>query len=286
MNLDGAVSFVWRDGRLLERAMLAQTLNLEPPGRVGDVLRAYATADGGFGYGLEADVCAPESQPLFLEFALTVLHDWGLRAPDLATAACRYLEGAADLERGIVTLHRSARAHAYAPHWEAPGAYEPATDRLVGIVGLLNWQGISDPWLARAVEACRRHIAALRADDAHTIRGMLILLESLSLQGADVTAERARLAALLARARFLIREAPVQGYGLTPLDFTPAPDGWCRDLFTETQYAGHLADLAGRQGPDGGWPITWEPPGEAAGWVWRAHVTVRALAVLRAWGMA
>ncbi len=158
--------------------------------------------------------------------------------------------------------------------------------RLVGIVGLLNWQGISDPWLARAVEACRRHIAALRADDAHTIRGMLILLESLSLQGADVTAERARLAALLARARFLIREAPVQGYGLTPLDFTPAPDGWCRDLFTETQYAGHLADLAGRQGPDGGWPITWEPPGEAAGWVWRAHVTVRALAVLRAWGMA
>jgi hypothetical protein len=285
VDIDRAIAFVWCHGRLLEKAMLAQTLSLEPPGRVADALRAYQTADGGFGYGLEADVCAPESQPLFLEFAMATLRDWRVRAPDLAALACAFMAQHADLERGIMTLFPSALRHPHAPHWDSPSAPERSVDRMVGIVGLLAWQGIEDPWLARATEACLEHIATLETDDAHTIAGAFTLVESLS-PTRDVRAEYARLADLLSRARFIIPDAPVVGYGLTPLDFSPTPDAYCRGLFTDAQYAGHMDDLAAKQESDGGWPIAWEPPSETARGNWRAHRTVRALAVLRAWGRA
>jgi hypothetical protein len=283
VDVNAACEFVWANGRLLERAMLAQTLRLEPPGRVAHVLRAYQTPDDGFGYGLEADVCAPESQPLFLEFALRTLHDWDLRDVDLAQGACRFLQRYAHLERGIVTLFPSALRHARAPHWDNPSALEPSLDRMVGLVGLLAWQGIAHPWLERAIEVCLARVATLETDDAHTILTCFALLEAVA-RVRDVSGERAHLAELLARARFITPDAPVTGYSLTPLEFSPRPDGYCRSLFTEQQYAGHLDDLASRQQPDGGWPITWQPPSEANGWAWRAHATVRAVAVLRAWG--
>lgn len=283
VDIARAASFVWANGRLLERAMLAQTLGLEPPGRVADVLRAYRAPDGGYGYGLEADVCAPESQPLFLEFGLRTLHDWGLRDACLAQSACRFLEQYADLERGIVTLFPSALAEPHAPHWDNPSALEPSMDRMVGLVGLLAWQRIAHPWLERAVEVCLARVATLETDDAHTLLTSLVLLEALA-PSRDVSAAYAHLADLLSRAQFLIRDAPVSGYGLTPLDLAPCPDAFCRSLFTDAQYAGHLDDLASHQQPDGGWPIAWTPPSDAAGWVWRAHATVRAIAVLRAWG--
>lgn len=282
MDLARAASFVWANGRLLERAMLAQTLQLEPPGRVADVLRAYRTPDGGFGYGLEADASAPESQPLFLEFGLRTLHDWGLRDADLALSACAFMARHADLERGIVTLFPSALRQPHAPHWDSPSALEPSLDRMVGLVGLLAWQGVAHPWLERAVEVCLARVATLEADDAHTLLTSFVLLEALAAS-RDVSAAYARLADLLARAQFIARDAPVTGYALTPLDFTPRPDAFCRPLFTDAQYAGHLHDLASRQQLDGGWPIAWTPPSEAAGWAWRAHATVRAVAVLRAW---
>ncbi|MHB1317716.1 MAG: hypothetical protein ACYCYF_03755, partial [Anaerolineae bacterium] len=120
-------------------------------------------------------------------------------------------------------------------------------------------------------------------DDAHTLLTSFVLLEAVA-RVRDVSAEYARLADLLARARFITPDAPVTGYTLTPLDFCPTPNAFCRPLFTGAQYSGHLDDLASRQQPDGGWPISWTPPGEAAGWVWRAHFTVQALRILRAWG--
>ena len=37
---------------------------------------------------------------------------------------------------------------------------------------------------------------------------------------------------------------------------------------------------------DGGWPITWEPPGAASALDWRGIETLRALRILRAYGRA
>ncbi|MFO7698454.1 MAG: hypothetical protein R6X16_15045 [Anaerolineae bacterium] len=283
IDLQAAIEYVWCNGRLLERAALAQTLGLEVPGRVADVLRAYRTSDGGFGYALEPDLCAPEPQPLYVEFAFQTLYHCDLRSPDLAAGACEFMSQHADAERGIVTLFPSALAHPHAAHWESPAAFEPSMDRLVSIVGLLAWQRVAHRWLGHATDFCLERLSRIEIEDAHTLRNAFVLLESVRYL-VDVSALRARLVDQLSRAQFLIRDAPVRGYGLTPLNFCPSPEAYCRDLFTDGQYAGHLDDLASRQQPDGGWPITWSPPGDKAVWSWRAYATVRAIAVLRAWG--
>lgn len=283
VDLEAAITFVWCNGRLLERAVLAQVLGLEPSGRVANVLRGYRRGDGGFGYALEADCCTPESQPLFVEFALDTLYRCNLRSPDLALGACEFVSQHADLDRGIVTLFPSALEAPHAAHWDNPGALQPDIGRLIGIVGLLAWQRVAHRWLSSAIEACLQRVTTFETDDAHTLRNAFVLLESVS-HLRDVSGLYERLATLLSRARYLIPDAPVTGYGLTPLHFAPAPDAYCRTLFTDAQYDGHLDDLAAQQQPDGGWPISWTPPSEAAGWAWRAHATVQALHVLRAWG--
>lgn len=46
----------------------------------------------------------------------------------------------------------------------------------------------------------------------------------------------------------------------------------------------HFDALASKQLDDGGWPLSLEPPGEAARAEWRGKWTLDALAVLRAYG--
>jgi len=164
-----------------------------------------------------------------------------------------------------------------------PSVTQPSLDRLIGLVGLACWQGAQHPWLVRAVDACLEKMAAIHFNDAHTIRAAFCLLESLS-EERDVEPLFQKLSNELATCHFFIAEAPVTTYGLTPLDFAPSPEAYCRRLFTQAQIDGHLADLESRQADDGGWPIQWVPPGNAALWEWRARKTVTVLAVLKAYG--
>jgi hypothetical protein len=72
-------------------------------------------------------------------------------------------------------------------------------------------------------------------------------------------------------------------YGVTPLHLAPTPDSPWRRLFDDDVVEGHLARLRRDQQPDGGWPLTWEPPGETAMFEWRGTETLRALRTLAAY---
>ena len=74
-------------------------------------------------------------------------------------------------------------------------------------------------------------------------------------------------------------------YGVTPLHLVPRPDSPWRPLFADEVIEGHLDRLVRDQQPDGGWPITWEPPSDAARLEWRGIETLRALRVLTAYGV-
>jgi hypothetical protein len=120
-------------------------------------------------------------------------------------------------------------------------------------------------------------------DDAHTIRTAFCLVESLA-QLREVESAFQKLSGELRVASFFSPDAPVLSYALTPLDFAPHPEAYCRRLFTQAQIDAHLDDLASKQAPDGGWTIQWSPPGEMARLEWRAYKTVNALYTLRAYG--
>ena len=56
------------------------------------------------------------------------------------------------------------------------------------------------------------------------------------------------------------------------------------NLFADAQIGAALDHLLRNQQPGGGWPITWEPPSEAATLEWRGVVTLQALGTLTSYG--
>ena len=283
MILEKGAHFIWENARLLERAIFEFRFCGGSGERILDILRTYQNPDGGLGHALEPDVRAPESQPLFLEFGLRTLYECGLRDAELAYKICDYLSLHADLARGIPPILPSSQNYPRAAHWNGPMWEQPSMDRLTGLVGLVHWQKVRHPWLPQAVQACLRNVAATRYRDAHTILTAFCLLES--LPGEAATDDLfAKLAAELLHADFFCADVPVTSYGLTPLDFAPTPDAYCRSLFSDSQIDAHLDHLTSKQCEDGGWPIQWEPPGELARCEWRAYGTLRALSTLHAYG--
>jgi len=282
MVLEKGANFIWKNARFLERVIFEYHFSSGSEKRILETLRAYQNEDGGFGHALEPDLRTPDSQPLFAEFGLRTLYDCKLRDAEMAYKVCDFLSRHADLEQGIPILFPSSRKYPRAAHWGHQWE-QPALDRLIGLVGLANWQEIRHPWLQKAVGICVGSIATTRYTDPHTILNSFCLLESLPHQTTtDDLFDK--LAKDLFEADAFCVDVPVTGYGLTPLIFAPTPDSYCRRIFSDAQIEAHLDDLESRQEEDGGWPIHWEPPGEMAKWEWRSYWTVITLFTLRAYG--
>jgi hypothetical protein len=280
--LERGTRFIMLHARHLERAIFEyQIFNLFPD-HITAILRTYQNADGGFGHALEPDLRCPDSQPLFVEFALRTLYNCGLRDADLTLKTIGFLEKHSDLEKGIPTIFSASRCFPRAVHWENFPNEQPSLDRLTSLVGLANWQNIQHPWLEQAVEVCLKFITTNDFEDAHTIINAFCLLESLATD-RDVEHLFEKLKRDLIKANFFIPDVPIKGYGLTPLDFAPRPDSYCRKLFSNQQIKNHIENLVSAQQEDGGWEISWQPPGETAHWEWRSFRTVQALSTLRAY---
>jgi hypothetical protein len=282
-SFEAGSNFIWKNARLLERAIFEYKFFSGPSSRILDILSAYQNDDGGFGHALEPDVRCPESQPLFVEFALRTLYDCNLHNPEIAYRVCEFLSRHADLENGVSLVFPSSRQYPRAAHMDSQYTEQPSMERLVSLVGLSHWQGVSHPWLTQAVESCISFIGKTRFTDAHTILNAFCLVESLSYQH-QVDYLFNKLAEDLMKAAFFNLDEQVKTYGLTPLTFAPIPDSYCRRIFTDTQLEAHLSELVEQQEPDGGWSIRWDPPGEMSRLEWRGYKTVMALSTLYAYG--
>jgi hypothetical protein len=280
--LSSAREFMLIHARLLERRLFEVTFDDGDPALVGRVVAAYQNEDGGLGHALEPDLRCVESQPLFVEVGLDALHQAGWRDPELARSLCFFLQRVSN-ETGLVPpILESALASPHASHW-GRSSLAPDLNPTAGICGLLHEQGVGHPWLSRATETCCDLIIRHPPDEAHTLLSATRLADHLPDQALAERLHEA-IAAALPQASFFIAEAPVKGYGLTPLHFAPSPDSSWRSLFTDAQIEGHLEDLLGRRQPDGGWPISWEPPGLASALEWRGRWTLEAIRPLMAYG--
>ena len=273
-----AADFIWRNARLLDRQRFAFHFENGSRQDVVHGLLAYQNGDGGFGAALEPDLRDPSSQPVPAQHALEVLDEVGFDET-IALAVCDWLERITTDQGGVPFVLPSARHYPHAPWWEPAEAPEASLNPTAAIVGLLVKNGIQHHWVERASAYCWQAIEHVQADDMHALGCVLTFLQYTPDQ------ERAnRIFDDLGRtmlANGVIAPADAEGYVRKASEWAPQPDHPLRRIIPPEMIAADLARLQRDQAGDGGWPIAWQPPSQAAGWEWRGWVTVNALRTLR-----
>lgn len=280
-----ARSFLLTEGRLLERRLFATVFEGAPAGGVVDALRGYQNDDGGFGHGLEPDKLCPASLPIDVEMAFSALLAAGTTDADMVRRACDWLAAVADDAGAVPLAFPVMEGYPRAEHW-SDWTYTHGLHPTAGLAGLLHALDVEHPWRDRATRYAWEAIEGADSplpEDAHALREVLLFLEHVP-EPDRAAAIAPAVAAALPKARWYKGDAADPGYGVTPLDYAPTPGSRWRSLFTDEQIAGHLDRLERDQQPDGGWPITWEPPGRSSALDYRGIVTLSAMRALVAYG--
>ena len=285
-SFNSGVRFLMAEARLVERRLFATCLQGAPPAGVVDALRGYQNDDGGFGHGLEPDTLCPASLPIYAEIALQDLAAAGAADQEMLRRVADFLgRTAAEADAGgaVPPAFPVIEAFPRAEHW-AEWTYEPGLNPTAGLAGLLHRLDYAHPWRDVATRYCWEALDnGPLPDEVHALAEVLCFLAYVP--------ERARAEKLgaavidrLASVEMFHLDPDTPGYGLTPLHIVPSPDAPWRTLFSDAQIEGHLDHLAATQEPDGGWPVTWEPPSAASTLAWRGIITLQALRTLTAYG--
>ncbi|MBM7790413.1 hypothetical protein [Tenggerimyces flavus] len=242
---------------------------------------------------------APESQPLGADFAFGVLDELAAAgSPEVRAGAAESVERTLPFlasvaeNGGVPIVLPSILDHPRADHWN-DRPYQPELNPTARLVGVARALGVEHPWLDQAASFCRQAVAG-KVDaspsrsahtepyDAHNARCVARFLETEPDRAWAEPAYRT-LGEQLPKLPWF-QAMPDEGYGLTPLHFAPAPDSPARVFFEDKQLEAHLDALASQRQDDGGWPVTWEPPGPASVLAWRGVWTLDAERTLRAYG--
>jgi hypothetical protein len=277
--------FLLSQARLLERHLFAACFLGRPAARVAEALRGYQNEDGGFGHALEPDKRCPASLPVDVETAFQALATAGAVDHEMVARACDFLARVAE-EAGaggaVPPAFPVIESFPRAAHW-TEWTYEPGLNPTAGLVGLLYQLGVDHPWRAAGAAYCWQQLeAGGLPGDAHALEILVFLEHVPDRQRAGQHA--AQLALDLASIPLFHLDPDTPGYGLSPLDVAPLATSRWRRLFTDAQIDAHLDRLQKDQQADGGWPITWEPPSQAAVSEWRGIVTLGALRTLTSYG--
>ena len=275
-------AFLEREGRLVERRLAAALFDGAPPAAVIDALRGYRNPDGGFGHGLEPDKRCPDSLPIDVESAFDIMLVAGAVDEAMVLYACDWLAEVAAPDGAVPLAFPVIEAHPRAEHW-SEWTYTPGLNPTAGLAGRLNRMGVEHPWLDRATEWCWNRLEKGFDEDAHSLREVLVFLAHVP-DRARAAAASSSVGAWLTQARWYRADPDDPSYGVTPLDIAPEPGGPWSHLFDDALVERHLDGLQRDQQADGGWAITWDPPGTASTLEWRGILTLWALRVLQAYG--
>lgn len=289
IDLDAARDFMAGHARVLDRrrfALLAGDTD-DPAGALA-ALDAYRNADGGYGFGLEPDLRAPESQPGAALHAFEVFEEAGAAGSARARELCDWLATVTLDDDGLPFAIPMSTTVATAPWW---ASWDPSqsslqttaiTAAMAVRVGRHDDGVASHPWLARASVYCAREIGALE-DEPHAY------LVSFALKYVDAVGDDGlleRLSRFVPRSGELAVAGGTEDERLRPLDLSPAPDAPSRALLDGAAIEADLDRLAGLQRDDGGWTVDYARISEAGALEWRGIATINAVRILRDNGRA
>lgn len=288
VNLDAASDFMATHARLLDSRRFDVIFRDAPADGVLDALAAHRNPDGGYGWGLEPDLRARESQPGPALHAFEVFEDIAPATSSQAEELCDWLGSITLADGGVPFALPVASDAGCAPFWANA---DPTVSSLqITAIVTANAQRVAahdlavagHPWLSRATDYCLGAIAAM-GDDWHTLEF------AFAVQFLDTVHDlRPEAAELLARLGDRIPSSglvPVTGgledETMRPLDFAALPGRPARKLFDPNTIAADLERLMDAQEDDGGWRVDFASYSPAAELEWRGHMTVRALSILR-----
>jgi hypothetical protein len=286
MNLASATSFMATNARVLDRRRFELLLGQTDAQAVLAAVDGYRNPDGGYGWGLEPDLRAPESQPGGALHAFEVLAEIAPVTTPHAVELCDWLASISLPDGGVPFALPVADPAGCAPFWAQADPTVAALQSTAFVTAAaLRVQDpavASHPWLDRAASYCFDAIAKI--DTAPFAIELCFAIQFL-----DAAYEKYPQAAGLLDylGKFVPDDGltPVaggaEGETLRALDFAPTPDRPARTLFTQEVIDHELAGLADRQHDDGGWRVDFGSYSPAAALEWNGYETVRAVSILK-----
>jgi hypothetical protein len=288
IDLDAASDFMATHARLLDRRRFDVRFRDAPPEGALAAVDGYRNPDGGYGWGLEPDLRAGESQPGGALHAFEVFEDVAPARSPNAVALCDWLESVTLPDGGLPFALPVRSAAGCAPFWAGADPTVSSLQITSVVAAIAHRVAAHDaavaehPWLARATDFCLTAAAAL-GDDPHAIELAFTVQFLDTVHGTRPEADELldRLGAHIPASGLVHVQGGLEDELMRPLDFSPWPDRPVRRLFAPETIAAELERLAGQQQADGGWRVDFASYSPAAELEWRGHMTVRALTILR-----
>jgi hypothetical protein len=288
VNLDAASEFMATYARLLDRRRLDVVLHDAPPEGALAALSAHRNPGGGYGWGLEPDLRATESQPGAALHAFEVFEDIAPATTPRAVELCDWLASVSLPDGGLPFALPVSDSAGCAPFWAQANPTVSSLQITAVVTAIAQRVAANDPavaghhWLTGATDHCLTAIKAMD-DDPHALE-LTFALQFLDAVH-DTYSEAADLIARLGKhipASGLVHVGGgLEEEMMRPLDFAPAPDRPVRRLFAPEAIAAELDRLIEQQQDDGGWPVDFANYSPAAALEWRGHMTVRAVSILK-----
>jgi hypothetical protein len=288
IDLERARTFLAAHGRVLDRRRFDAIVSGDDVARRAIVagLGIYRNGDGGFGWGLEPDFRASESQPQGAQHALEALVDAAPFTSPHVGALLDWLSAVTLPDGGVPFSLPVKDPEGCAPFFLAADPSESSLQATSIIAAhayqLARWDNTvaEHPWLATATHYCFDAIREMEeAPMAYVLSFCLQFLDAAS----DTQPESVELLHHLAR--FIPGDGAQRVEGgaesIHPLDYSPEPGRPTREHIDPAAIAMDIERVANGQQDDGGWSVDFDSYSPAAALEWRGYATVNAVAVLR-----
>jgi hypothetical protein len=288
IDLSAAAAFMATHARVLDRRRFQLLVDDRHPGPVLAALEAYRNPDGGYGWGLEADLRSTESQPGGALHAFEVFEDISPATSPRAMELCDWLLSVSLPDGGLPFARSVTNGAGCAPFWVQADPTVSSLQITAIVTGTAHRVAAHDPavaahpWLSRAAHYC---LAAIRAIDdtphALALTYAMQFLDAAYDSYPEAAALLDRLGKYIPASGLVHVDGGTDEEMMRPLDFAPVPDRPVRSLFTPQIISAELQDLVDQRQDDGGWPVDFASYSPAAVLEWRGRMTVRAVSILQ-----
>ena len=288
VDLDAASKFMATHARLLDRRRFDVLVDDAPADGALAALSAYRNPDGGYGWGLEADLRDTESQPGAALHAFEVFEDVIPATTPRAVELCDWLASVSLPDGGLPFALPVSDSAGCAPFWAQADSTVSSLQITAVVTAIAHRVAANDPavaghrWLTRATDYCLATIEAMDGDPhALELTFALQFLDAVHDTHPEAADLIVRLGKHIPASGLVHVGGGLEEEMMRPLDFAPAPDRPVRRLFAPEAISAELERLADQQQDDGGWPVDFANYSPAAALEWRGHMTVQAISILK-----